>query len=97
MNFSIAYGKTVHGFMSDWGCSYEEAEKTVELWYSDRPEVREWQAKIKEIAISKGWTQTFLGRYRDLTKHFKKESKDKDYKVWKMREHGLRAAINTPI
>ena len=25
MNFSIAYGKTVHGFSKDWGCSIEEA------------------------------------------------------------------------
>ena len=25
MNFSIAYGKTVHGFMKDWNCSAEEA------------------------------------------------------------------------
>jgi len=21
MNFSIAYGKTVHGFMKDWNCT----------------------------------------------------------------------------
>ena len=25
MNFSIAYGKTVHGFMKDWGVSLDEA------------------------------------------------------------------------
>lgn len=25
MNFSIAYGKTVYGFMKDWNCSKEEA------------------------------------------------------------------------
>ena len=25
MNFSIAYGKTVHGFMRDWNCSLDEA------------------------------------------------------------------------
>ena len=25
MNFSIAYGKSAHGFKSDWGCSLEEA------------------------------------------------------------------------
>jgi DNA polymerase I len=25
MNFSIAYGKTVHGFMKDWDCTHEEA------------------------------------------------------------------------
>ena len=42
MNFSIAYGKTVHGFMKDWNCSEEEARNTVSLWYSDRPEVKLW-------------------------------------------------------
>ena len=26
MNFSIAYGKTVHGFMKDWDVSMEEAQ-----------------------------------------------------------------------
>ena len=43
MNFSIAYGKTAHGFMKDWNCSEEEARATVNLWYADRPEVRAWQ------------------------------------------------------
>ena len=46
MNFSIAYGKTVHGFMKDWNCSKEEAQNTVNLWYKDRPEVKEWQKRI---------------------------------------------------
>lgn len=46
MNFSIAYGKTVHGFMKDWDCTREDAEHTVDLWYRDRPEVREWQRQI---------------------------------------------------
>jgi hypothetical protein len=36
MNFSIAYGKTAHGFSKDWGCSIEEAEAALEAWYSDR-------------------------------------------------------------
>ena len=42
MNFSIAYGKTVHGFAKDWGCSIDEAKNTVNLWYQDRPEVLDW-------------------------------------------------------
>lgn len=56
MNFSIAYGKTVHGFMKDWNCSEEEAQATMDAWYADRPEVRAWQKKIKEISLEKGWT-----------------------------------------
>ena len=70
MNFSIAYGKTVHGFANDWDCTMEEAQNTVDLWYNDRPEVRAWQKRVQQIAIEKGWTQTLLGRYRNLTKHF---------------------------
>lgn len=29
MNFSIAYGKSAHGFANDWNCSLKEAEVTV--------------------------------------------------------------------
>ena len=40
LNFSIAYGKTAHGLGKDWGVSMDEAQETVNRWYSDRPEVR---------------------------------------------------------
>lgn len=39
LNFSIAYGKTAHGLAKDFGVTLKEAEETVALWYSDRPEV----------------------------------------------------------
>lgn len=39
LNFSIAYGKTAHGLSRDWGTSQQEAQATVDRWYSDRPEV----------------------------------------------------------
>ena len=96
MNFSIAYGKTVHGFSQDWGCSLEEAQKTVDLWYADRPEVLKWQQEVKKVAMEKGWTQTLLGRYRNLKKHLG-DTEDRDMKARGKQEHGLRAAINTPI
>ena len=90
MNFSIAYGKSAMGFARDWNCSIEEATKTVELWYSDRPEVLKWQNEVKKVAIERGYTKTLIGRYRSLVKHFiDRENK----KIM----HGLRAAINTPI
>ena len=90
MNFSIAYGKSAIGFSKDWNCSLEEAERTVQLWYSDRPEVLEWQEAVKRVAIEKGYTRTLVGRYRSLVKHFL----DTDRRSIM---HGLRAAINTPI
>lgn len=32
MNFSIAYGKTSHGFAADFNCTLEEAQEIVEIW-----------------------------------------------------------------
>ena len=90
MNFSIAYGKSAHGFSKDWGCSMEEAHEVLEAWYKERKEVREWQEKTKDIAMKKGWSITLAGRYRNLTKYFIEKDK---FKILS----GLRAAINTPI
>lgn len=89
LNFSIAYGKTAAGFAKDWNCSIKEAQEVIERWYGERLEVKEWQNNVKKIALEKGWTQTLIGRYRDLTKHFITTTTAKS--------HGLRAAINTPI
>ena len=98
MNFSIAYGKTVVGFMKDWNCSQEEAQQTVNAWYADRPEVLAWQKLVKQIALEKGWTKTLLGRYRNLTRMVKTQTdKYGEKRYTKDLGHGLRAAINTPI
>jgi len=42
MNFSIAYGKSAHGFSSDWNCSLKEAKEALDAWYADRIEVKLW-------------------------------------------------------
>ena len=89
LNFSIAYGKTVHGLALDWGISIEEAEKTLEAWYKDRPEVKEWQEKTISMARNKGFVRTLMGRYRRLP--------DAKFSKGPAQRHALRAAINTPI
>lgn len=88
LNFSIAYGKTVHGLAQDWGISKEEAEETLAAWYSDRPEVKEWQDKTRNLAKKKGHVRTLMGRYRIL-----REANTRG----PAGGHALRAAINTPI
>jgi len=52
--------------------------------------VKEWQDRVKNIALEKGWTQTLIGRYRNLSKMLKSRSRT-------MVNHALRACINTPI
>jgi len=87
LNFSIAYGKTVHGLSKDWDVSVEEAKAILDAWYADRPEVLKWQKKVKEIARDEGYTKTLMGRYRSLP----------GINEPRMRGHAERAAINTPI
>ncbi|KAA0167896.1 hypothetical protein FNF31_00224 [Cafeteria roenbergensis] len=89
LNFSIAYGKTPIGLSQDWGVSLDEAKDTLEKWYSDRPEVRQWQEQVLDIARSTGATRTLMGRYRDLPEI---TSPNRG-----LRGHAERAAINTPI
>ncbi len=54
LNFSIAYGKTKHGLSRDWNVSLEEAEATVNAWYSDRPEVKAWQDEQHRLVQQTG-------------------------------------------
>eukprot|EP01036_Dinobryon_divergens_P031325 gene31325-40700_t len=54
LNFSIAYGKTVHGLAQDWGITKQEAEEVLNAWYRDRPEVLEWQKKTQKMAQIEG-------------------------------------------
>jgi DNA polymerase-1 len=93
MNFSIAYGKTAHGFAQDWNCSIDEANESLEAWFREREEVRKWQTEKKSIAETYKSTQTLLGRYRYLYKYFSVPEKAKR----SMRNMAMRRAINTPI
>lgn len=46
--------------------SFLLATHTLELWYSDRPEVRRWQQQTIAEAYRTGYTRTLMGRYRPL-------------------------------
>mmetsp|Transcript_3784 Transcript_3784/g.4888 ORF Transcript_3784/g.4888 Transcript_3784/m.4888 type:complete len:1000 (+) Transcript_3784:3-3002(+) len=89
LNFSIAYGKTPYGLSKDWGVSVDEATKMLEAWYADRPEVKQWQEDTKETAGKTLVTKTLMGRSRKLP-----DIKSNDQRV---KSHGQRASINTPI
>ena len=99
LNFSIAYGKTVHGLAQDWGITKEEAEKTLNAWYADRPEVKDWQEKTQEHARRFGFVRTIMGRYRRLPEAVPRIDekgrlvKNQPFNIG----HAMRASINTPI
>tara|TARA_B110000971_G_C19870634_1_gene435964 strand:- start:99 stop:758 length:660 start_codon:yes stop_codon:yes gene_type:complete len=89
LNFSIAYGKTAFGLAKDWGVTQDEAEKMLDAWYADRPEVLKWQKDTIAYAKKHGVTRTMMGRYRNLPDAMGYNKK--------LIGHASRAAINTPI
>jgi len=66
VNFSIAYGKTAQGLASDLDISIKEANQILEMWYSDRAEVRRWQHRQMITAIETGFSYSLIGRPRRL-------------------------------
>ncbi|KAL0406914.1 UNVERIFIED_CONTAM: DNA polymerase I A, chloroplastic/mitochondrial [Sesamum latifolium] len=89
LNFSIAYGKTTVGLARDWKVSREEAQETVDRWYSDRQEVLSWQEQRKKQAHKYQCVNTLLGRARHFPSLKNASSPH--------RAHIERAAINTPV
>ena len=89
LNFSIAYGKTTYGLAKDFGVSVREAEKTVNAWYSDRPEVRSWQEAQRASARERGFVTTMMHRTRRI---IGANSKDR-----RIQGSANRMAINAPI
>ncbi|XP_024528617.1 DNA polymerase I A, chloroplastic/mitochondrial [Selaginella moellendorffii] len=89
LNFSIAYGKTAMGLSKDWKVSLYEAQQTLDLWYNDRSEVKEWQTDTIERARITKRVHTLLGRSRHLP--------DINTSISVLRGHLERAAINTPV
>jgi DNA polymerase I len=89
LNFSIAYGKTAMGLSKDWGISVEEAKSTLQLWYKERKEVKQWQDECRQFAREHEYVETILGRRRHLPAIRAKE--------FKQRSHAERAAINAPL
>lgn len=54
------------GLAKDWNVTQEEAQETLDRWYSDRPEVLLWQEKTINKASRTGYTDTLMGRLRHL-------------------------------
>ncbi|EKX35753.1 hypothetical protein GUITHDRAFT_79451 [Guillardia theta CCMP2712] len=77
------------GLAKDWGVTQKEAQETIKAWYNARKEVQDWQEGVKKKARRVGYTETLLGRRRNLA--------DMRSNNTVLRGHAERAAINTPI
>lgn len=62
----LMYGRGTNSIAEQLKCSYEEAQKIVDDFYSSFPRVKEWVTKTEEDAKKNGYVEDFWGRRRRL-------------------------------
>lgn len=89
INFSIIYGTSAFSLAKELGTSIGEAQKFIDRYYEKYPKVKEFLEKMVEDARDKGYSETILGRVRQVP-----ELKQTDKVI---QQAGRRIALNNPI
>jgi len=89
VNFGIAYGQGAYGLAEALGVSRKEGKGFIESYFSKFGGVKDYIDSTIELAKADLYTETLLGRRRDLPEL---ESSNK-----MLQKFGERAAINAPI
>jgi len=89
INFGIIYGKTAWGLSEDLQISPKHAERFIQNYFDNYPEIKGFMDKQIEDAKTKGYVLTMFQRRRYIP-----EVNSSNYQ---MREFGKRMAMNAPI
>lgn len=89
INFSIIYGKTTWGLSEELNISKKEAEKFIDAYFQNYPEIRTFTNQQIEFAKEKGYVETIYHRRAYIP-----ELTSNNFQT---REFGRRIAMNAPI
>jgi len=89
INFSIIYGASAYSLARELGTSTSEAQDFINRYFEKYPKVHEFLEKKVKEAQEKGFSETLLGRKRQVP-----ELKQADKLT---QQAGRRIALNTPI
>jgi len=89
INFSIIYGTSAFSLARELGTSAGEAQKFIDRYFAERPQVREYLDRIVEEARERGYSETIFGRQRQVPEL---RAPDKA-----LQQAGRRIALNNPI
>jgi DNA polymerase-1 len=89
INFSIIYGTSAFSLARELGTSSAEAQKFIDRYFAERPKVREYLDRVVEEARATGFSETLLGRRRQVP-----ELRAPDRVL---QQAGRRIALNNPI
>jgi DNA polymerase-1 len=89
INFSIIYGTSAFSLAKELGTSAAEAQKFIDRYFDERPQVRDYLDRAVEEARDKGYSETIFGRQRQVP-----ELRQADKTT---QQAGRRIALNMPI
>lgn len=89
INFSIIYGASAFSLAKELGTSTHEAQKFIDLYFRQHPQVEAFLERTIQEAVERGYTETVFGRRRQVP-----ELRQKDRTV---QQAGRRIALNAPI
>jgi DNA polymerase-1 len=89
INFSIIYGTSAFSLARELGTSAGEAQKFIDRYFAELPQVKEYLDRVVEEARERGWSETILGRQRQVP-----ELRMPDRNI---QQAGRRIALNNPI
>ena len=89
INFSVVYGASAFSLAKELGTSAAEAQRFIDRYFGELPRVREYLDKVVEEARERGYSETILGRKRQVP-----ELRMPDRVL---QQAGRRIALNNPI
>jgi DNA polymerase-1 len=89
INFSIIYGTSAFSLARELGTSSGEAQKFIDRYFAERPQVREYLDRVVDEARERGYSETLFGRQRQVP-----ELRVPDRNI---QQAGRRIALNNPI
>ncbi len=89
INFGLLYGMEAYGLAQRLDIDRSEAQRHIDEYFEQFPDVREYMAGIVDEARSTGYTTTILGRRRYLPELHSRSTRE--------RQMGERMALNAPI
>ncbi len=89
INFGLLYGMEAYGLAQRLDIDRSEAQRHIDEYFAQFPEVRRFMSGIVERARDTGYTTTILGRRRYLPELHSRSTRD--------RQMGERMALNAPI
>ncbi len=89
INFGILYGQGPHSLANLTGMSYTQAREFIDKYFNNRPLLKKYLDKIRDMVEKQGYIETLFGRRRLLP--------DVKSSNFQLRQAAMRQAINMPI